>query len=389
ATATKTTTPVFDTSAQQAATSQFIAPPSSSPVDKLLPEATSPALDAPTYQDIRTISPLNADGLLDRMIDFSGSREKAVCVSTEEKRKEVVSKFFFNFLFRYVDDPEWLTGDELDKLGEEMDQTMPLDSKLMNVKHGEIYEPSLQEGFLFLSAVVRIVITYCLKTNAFSPEKLLRIIGFCRRYLAIRCGHQNIGWYGEWRLENSRLGFSITTPLEGAYEHYRKLYEDENIQAPYSTKINLVTGQFSYGPDYPKENEVRLTLMHNDFFGKHCWHHINLESLEKLLPYIYKKMEYIRANSTPSKEWRKEIIMLHYLLAHATPFCRGSSWAAEIIIESFLAMNNLKLGKKVEGRSYDCDAYLYTWEKYLETYPDFIPLDSKKTSILATLPKPF
>ena len=110
-------------------------------------------------------------------------------------------------------------------------------------------------------------------------------------------------------------------------------------------------------------------------YGSHCYYdYLNLKSnVEK----EYKKLK--NKQNPKDDDINRSIATIHWLIAQATPFTKGSDSFANLLTKSIYHAYNMKLTPAKEGVSFDFEAFYSTLDDYIKKYPKFFEKPPSRT----------
>jgi hypothetical protein len=183
-------------------------------------------------------------------------------------------------------------------------------------------------------------------------NELLECLGNRRGHIASLCRTRYLYKFGQIRKT------TLKTSLSGAYEKYDELIKEGSRKTLIKLdNKNYVLSEILKQPDQPAE----VINSYNDFFNPD----------DPLFKYTTRIFGNIILKAYESRqELRKEIAKLHWMLAHISPFSRGSASISEVITDALWLYHGYLPQPFEAGKSADLEAMLaINFTAFQQIYP--------------------
>jgi len=215
-------------------------------------------------------------------------------------------------------------------------------------------------------------------------ESLMQFFAEKRKRIACLANHTDSEFFGLWRTSIS----SSQTPLAGRYEKYLHKVKQKILQGQIDgfayARISKegakeeVQAQFTGIID--GENILLTKIAKGD--SGNDWIHTECAQRDKIIEYVTRLYEEIVNTQIISQEdleflsykqeIAKKIIAIHWWMAHATPYWRGSAAITEMLIRSLLSYHHIHTTPWKIGAIADCEALTSSLISFIEQYADLM-----------------
>ena len=175
----------------------------------------------------------------------------------------------------------------------------------------------------------------------------------------------------------------VTSGLTSVGEEVLKLYKVEIKYHSYkslfeTTKTAFVKKDYGIwqviGHTDDGEDIELTTIAYNNYDKQYVWHHTPLSQIEKVLTGVNKLFNTVMSMPKPENSDQMQVIIektaeIHWWLAHAMPFERGSAAITEMLTRTILQMKGVEAGQWEQNKSPDCLALVIPKiEMFMELY---------------------
>lgn len=203
--------------------------------------------------------------------------------------------------------------------------------------------------------------------DGYDLTAILEELGMIRSRMAFILGHNNSKKFGVRRACTRRCRGDLITTINSQYTHYRGMFDKKRASFDdldcwksfdhFSGQIIGYTAE-----EHSMENAIILTSI-IPMRGELVWSHTELENVEKALKYTNVLFNQLMVMPRPTTEAEATTIIekigeIHWWLAHACPFQRGSAAITEMLIRTVFLRFGIKAPAWKENISPDCIALI-------------------------------
>lgn len=132
--------------------------------------------------------------------------------------------------------------------------------------------------------------------------------------------------------------------------------------------------------DFDKSVQLTKTFYNLENFEIH-WQHTDAQNIQKVMDYsskIYEDISILRSKLLKGNdkemllnEINKKVAELHWYLANATPYEKGSAGIVDVLTKSIYESMNIQTSPWKKGLSPDMEAFVTPLNEFIEKYPSY------------------